>query len=421
MEKETIEAKKENEQENQKRVVKRKEWKIGVKSRRIWRTIIRKIKQFRVPFLFFILFWIAGIITIYVLEIENRTIGHIFLVSICARACECESAFIQFYQLFWPVVFELVIIIFILTTLQDMYGYNPIIAARKIAKHQKNHTVVLGYNHLGERIVDYLREEKKPYALVDIETNKVEDLINFDQPVVVGDYTDEQILELAGVRKCKEVFCVTKDLRKALIAAEVIREMNDECSLYMRVFDEHFREYLAGEPWHAYTFSTSKWTMESVKKWSEGITEETKIILLGNDTIVRRIAQYYGEELKSKVYWFDPEIEPTVYVDLPNVIPYKEDVKFIENLEEKVELEKIEQIYLCWNTNEKFSDAIILTVALKKQYPEIKLYVRMFDEELAKIAKAVGVTTFSTSAYAFKMLQKEVNWYSGIAPKNEEE
>ena len=79
-------------------------------------------------------------------------------------------------------------------------------------------------------------------------------------------------------------------------------------------------------------------------------------------------------------------------------------------------MENISQMYICWNTEDLFSDAIILTVAVKKKYPNIDLYVRMFDEELAEIAKSINATTFSSSAFAFEMLQCEVKENSGIYP-----
>jgi hypothetical protein len=316
----------------------------------------------------------------------------------------------------WPLLFELLILAFIVTTLQEIYGYNPIMRARKLAYSKRNHTVVLGFNHLGERIVDYLQEHRHPYSLVEIDYDKVEDLIHFGQPVVVGDYTDIDIVKLSGVKRCKEVFCVTRDLRRALIAAEKVRELNPSCDLYMRVFNEHFQKHFTNEPWNAFTFSTSKWAMESVQLWSKSVKKGDAIIVLGNDTLVTRIVEYYGETLEVKVHLIDPEIEPAVYDDFPNVCPHKDEIQFIENLEVKYDLKNISQIYICWNTEEQFSDAIILTVALKQQYPNIEIFVRMFDEELADIAKTIDAKTFSTSAYAFEMLQKEVKQDSGIFP-----
>ncbi|MFW9924086.1 MAG: NAD-binding protein [Candidatus Thorarchaeota archaeon] len=335
-------------------------------------------------------------------------------MSICVRANQSSIVFFSIYQFIWPLLFELIILTFILSTLQDFYGYNPIISSRKLASSRSNHTVVLGYNHLGERIVEFLRNHKRPYSVVEIELDKVDDLISFNQPVVVGDYTDIAIMKLAGVEKCKEVFCVTTDLRRALIAAVKVRELNKTCALYMRVFDEHFRDYLTGEPWNAFTFSSSEWAMESVKTWCNGVNENNKIIVLGNDTIVKRIVEFYSQELKSEVYLFDPEIDLEVYNDLSRVFPEKAKIRFIENLEERFDMKEIIQMYICWNTEKLFSESILLSAAIKAKYPDIQLYVRIFDEELAQIAKSINTTTFSTSAYAFHMLQKEVKENSGI-------
>jgi hypothetical protein len=383
-----------------------------------FRTIRNQFKQFLLPFLIFILFWIAGFITFYIIEPPaTRSFWNILLVSMAIKESNGSDAFFNFYQFLWPLLFELLILTFILSTLQELYGYNPLFKSRRNASHKKNHTVVLGYNHLGERIVEFLRKNKQPYSLIEIDLDRVEELINFDQPVIVGDYTDVDVMELAGVRKCKEVICVTSDLRRALIAAKKVREINNNCNLYVRVFNDHFRDYLRGDPWRAFTFSTSKWTMDSVKGWSENMQENDEVIVLGNDSIVMRIVDYYGRELKCKVYLIDPEIDPEIYNDLPNVLAYQEKVQFLANLEERCELSNTKQIYLCWNSEELFSDAILLTVAIKKRYPKINLFVRMFDDELAQIAKAIDAITFSTSAYAFQMLQQEVKPNSGIYPK----
>ena len=382
-----------------------------MKSNNRIRAFRNQLKTFRLPFFIFLLFWIIGFVVFYIIE-ENKNFWNIVLTSICVN--ESTHTFYNFYQFLWPLLFELLILTFILSALQEFYGYNPIVNSRKLAKGKKNHTVVLGHNHLGARIVEHLRKHKRPYTVVDINHSNVDDLISQNQPVVVGDYTDINIIKLAGIEKCKEVFCVTRDLRRALIGAEKVRELNQKCALYMRVFDDHFRTFLAGEPWNAFTFSSSKWAMESVQNWAKDIDNDKQVIILGNDTLVHRLVEYFGTRLKVKVNLIDPDIDHEVYQDFPNVNAIEERVQFIENLNENFDMDKISQIYICWNTAELFSDAIILTVALRKEHPHIDVIVRMFDEELAEIAKFSEAKTFSTSAYAFQMLQKEVKKDSGI-------
>ena len=208
------------------------------------RAVWLQLMRFRLPLLIFLLFWGGGIITFLIIE-ENKNFWNILLISICAKSSEAHQSFFNLYNFIWPLMFELLILSFILTTIQEFYGFNPIVSSRKLASSQKEHTVVLGYNHLGMRIVEHLRIRKQPYALIEIEESRVEDLINLHQPVVIGDYTDCNIMKLAAVDKCKEVFCVTRDLRRVLIAAEKIRLLNKTCDLYMRVYNDHFREYVS--------------------------------------------------------------------------------------------------------------------------------------------------------------------------------
>ena len=229
--------------------------------------------------------------------------------------------------------------------------------------------------------------------------------------MVAGDYTNDDIIELTGIKKCKEIFCVSSNLRSSLIAAEKARELNEECKLYMRMFDEHFREYLEGDPWDAYTFSTSGWIMESIKEWTKKI--DGSVLILGNDSTVKRIIQYIGEEIKKEIHVIDPFIDPDLF-DSETIHVHNEEVKYLESIEDFCNLKDVSQVYICWNEEELFSDAIMMTKALKQKYSHISVYVRMFDEELARIATVLDAIPFSTSAFAFQMLQKEVDMNSGI-------
>ncbi|MCE7737812.1 MAG: hypothetical protein GPJ50_00405, partial [Candidatus Heimdallarchaeota archaeon] len=171
---------------------------------------------------------------------------------------------------------------------------------------------------------------------------------------------------------------------------------------------------LAAEPYNAFTFSISNWAMDSVKKWSESL--DGKALILGQDTLVQRILTYFGDFLKKEIVAIHPDIEAELYSEYPNVLILRENAKYLESLEELSDIEEMDQIYICWNKEELFSDAIILTMELKKKYPDKEIFVRIFDEELAEIAKNIGASTFSTSAYAFQMLQNEVRQNSNIFP-----
>jgi len=372
----------------------------------------RQLRRFTIPLIIFILYWVAGVVLVYFIE-SDKSLGNLILVSMGIRQ-GLGSDFLGIYQLLWPILFELLILGFLASVLLELYSFNPEAHSLRKVKQQKNHSVVLGYNHLGERIVDYLKEHKKPYVVVEIQQERADSLIFAGEPIIVGDHSDDTILKTAGIQRCKEVFCVTTKLRSALVAAGKIRKLNPDCNLYMRVFNEHFRQNLTSDPYNAFTFSISNWAMDSVKHWSEKL--EKKAIILGNDTLVQRILKYFGDILKKDIVAIDSEIEPDLFANYPNISIIQEDAIYLESIEDCCEMEEISQIYICWNREELFSDSIILAMELRKKYPNIEVFVRIFDEELAELARNTGASTFSTSAYSFKMLQNEVRQNSNLYP-----
>ncbi len=370
----------------------------------------RQLRRFTIPLIIFISYWGAGVVLAYFIEVD-KSFWNLLLVSMSIRD-GTTSDFLRIYQMLWPILFELLILGFLASILLELYSFNPEAHSLRKAKHQKNHSIILGYNHLGERIVDYLREHKKSYVVVDHDQDRADSLIFAGEPVIEGDYSDETVLRTAGIKKCKEVFCVTTKLRNALVAAGKIRKLNPNCDLYMRVFNEHFRQNLTSKPYNAFTFSTSNWAMNSVKHWSEKL--EKKALILGSDSLVKRILSYFGEILKKDIVAIDSAIEPDLYSDFSNVSVIQDDAIYLESIEDCCDMGEISQVYICWNKQELFSDSIILTMELRKNYPTIEVYVRIFDEELAELARDSGASTFSTSAYSFKMLQKEVRRHSNL-------
>ena len=91
---------------------------------------------------------------------------------------------------------------------------------------------------------------------------------------------------------------------------------------------------------------------------------------------------------------------------------------FLSDLKPHVNIDSVSQVFICWKRDTEFDDALYLTYKLHLRYPQIQVYVRIFDEELIDLVKRYGAKTFSTSKKAFKMLQKEVPSDSTISPLN---
>jgi len=144
---------------------------------------------------------------------------------------------------FWGqcVLFGIVISIFFLQVLQQ---YNPKEGCRMLAREIRNHVVVVGYTHLGARIVEHLRKSGMPYVLVDKDAEAVSELIREGEPVIVDNAKLESTLADAGVAHAKTVVVATNNVETALLVTKRAREANSGAHIIVRCYVDDFAEIL---------------------------------------------------------------------------------------------------------------------------------------------------------------------------------
>jgi len=371
-----------------------------------------KLKQYKLAFIFLFLFWFGGFMGFIITE-PNEDIGVLLLYSLGVRRPEPTGDFASFYALVWPILLEVIVFGFIMG--EFLEKYNPIITSRILAKHKRNHTVIIGYQHLSERIVEYCAENKEQFCIIEDNEELVEDLINASYPVVVGDATETTNLEFANVKRAKEVFINIGDVRVAIICTEKIRKMNPDCRIYVRAFENHVQEYLEQPPLNAFSFSTSKWAMEGIKEWTKGKTG--KAIVIGRDSLTHRIAYHISLQPEREVFLFDDIHDGIEFIVNEKLHIITEFACFLSDLRAHVNLEEVSQVFICWKKDSEFDESLYLTSKLNLRYPQMEVFVRIFDEELVDLVEKYHAKTFSTSQNAFEKLQKEVMSDSGIAPR----
>jgi hypothetical protein len=371
-----------------------------------------KLKQYKIQFLFLIFFWFGGFIFFYLTQ-PSESIWIIFLYSLSIRRPISSNDFISFYTLIWPILLEVIVFGFIMGELLEKY--NPVITCRILAKHRRNHTVIIGYQHLSERVVDLCISNKKRFCVIEDDEELVEDLVNSGYPVVIGDPTELYNLNDANIKKAKEIFINVDDARIAIICTEKVRQLNDECPIYVRAFEDHVQDYLEQPPLNALAFSTSKWAMEVINEWTKG--KKGTAIVIGRDRLTHRIAHHISLQPDREVYLFDDEHDGIEFIVGPNLHIIQEFVCFLSDLRPYVDLDKVSQVFICWMKETEFDEALYLTSKLDLRYPNIEIYVRIFDEELKNLVEKYGAQTFSTSQNAFRKLQNEVSPDSAITLK----
>ncbi|MFQ6074837.1 MAG: potassium channel family protein [Candidatus Bathyarchaeia archaeon] len=122
--------------------------------------------------------------------------------------------------------------------------FSPELGCRLMARETQNHTVVIGYTHLGIRLVDLFLSREIPYTLIEEDPSLVRDLLSRGEPVVVGDPREVETLKDAGVPRAEVVIVATDDLSRIFLVSKRVRDMNERCLLIVRCFQEELTEVL---------------------------------------------------------------------------------------------------------------------------------------------------------------------------------
>jgi voltage-gated potassium channel len=122
--------------------------------------------------------------------------------------------------------------------------YNPQEGCRMLAGELRNHVIVVGYTHLGARIVEHLREAGLPYVLVDRDPAVVDDLVRLGEPVVVDNAKQDSTLVDAGIAHARTVVVATNNVETALLVTKKAREKNSKAHIIVRCYMDDFAEIL---------------------------------------------------------------------------------------------------------------------------------------------------------------------------------
>jgi hypothetical protein len=370
-----------------------------------------KLKQYRVQFLLLLIFWLIGF-TIFAITEPFQNLWDLFLISIAVRTPPDATDFTNFYGLIWPILLEVIVFGFLVGELLEKY--NPVVTSRILAKHRHNHTVIIGYDHLAERIIEYCIDHKKRFSAIEDDAELVEDLINNGYPVIVGDPTDDLNIKSANFEDAKEVFICENDVRISILCTEKIRKINKECPIYVRVFEDHVQEYLKQGNLDAFGFSTSKWAMEGIREWCKG--KQGKAIVIGRDRLTHRIAHHISVERNRDTYLFDDEHDGIEFEESDKLHYIQEFARFLSDIRPHVNLDEVTQAFICWKLESEFDESLYLASKFHLRYPKMEVYVRIADEELIELVKRHNAKTFSTSQNALERLQQIVSRDSAIYP-----
>ncbi|MFF0342242.1 NAD-binding protein [Kribbella sp. NPDC004875] len=103
----------------------------------------------------------------------------------------------------------------------------------------RNHVVVCGLGTVGARVLEILTERGVAVVGVDMDEDApgIQVAHRLRIPVVIGDSSNEETLRSAGVQRCQSVLAITDGDITNLESAMVVRDLNPEARITMRMFD----------------------------------------------------------------------------------------------------------------------------------------------------------------------------------------
>jgi voltage-gated potassium channel Kch len=172
-----------------------------------------------------------------------------------------ESTWGRIYQPFTQVVVFGAVASFIATNV--LRRHRPEATARLLAGEARDHVVVIGHTHLGERVRDASIDGGAEVVVVDDDPGRISSILHEEAPLVLGDPRDEAILRAASIARAKLVVVAWDGAEVAAIAGRIVRKLNPSCELVLRCPDDDVGEVLA-RAYHAKVVSTSRLVAERV-------------------------------------------------------------------------------------------------------------------------------------------------------------
>lgn len=340
----------------------------------------------------------------FALTQTGATVKDIILMTFYMKEPIITNNFVAFYNLFGSIVVLQGILQIMIG--RSMEKANPTMMCREIAKDIKRPYIVVHHGHVGSRITDFLREHKKKYIVIEEEEELVDGLLEAGEPVIVEDPLDEHAWDDVDVKNAKAVFLCEDDPKETIILASKIRKINKKVPMVVRVFEDEIREMLEQDPFNATCFSTSKTTLTEIKELWLDSSKKGKVVIIGIANFTRLLAMELNK-MGRKVVVVDTEETELDYFNGTSIKAVEGDGSQMQLLESpEVGIQTAQQVF--FGIKNELKSSIVGSVNIKKKYPNIDVYVRLFDDDLAEFLERLGIKTFSTSKYMIEILKKKV-------------
>ncbi|MGP3984823.1 NAD-binding protein [Streptomyces sp. KR80] len=148
----------------------------------------------------------------------------------------------QILQLLAGFAGMLVLPLLFAVVLESYGAFRAASAVRRPRRGLSGHVVLLGLGKVGTRVLDRLRELDIPVVCVERDQNARGIALARSRrvPVVIGDVTEEGVLEAAKIKRSKALLALTSSDSTNLEAVLYAREVRPDLRVVLRLYDDEF-------------------------------------------------------------------------------------------------------------------------------------------------------------------------------------
>ncbi|NMC05453.1 MAG: hypothetical protein GYA24_09585 [Candidatus Lokiarchaeota archaeon] len=313
---------------------------------------------------------------------------------------DLETDYGHFYSKYSEfVVFGLLIG---LVTVDAFRNYDPSKTCEILASKLKNHAVIVGYDHLGIRLHEYLESRGIPNVVVSKHKADLSELYEDENPAVYYDDLDDDFPKKIELKKARYLFLLEDEIVFNLRMVLLARRIGSKARIAVRCFQDNFAPVF--ERYGATILSASSATVKSV--FSEHLSDPRikEIIIIGYSHFAERISAHATRR----------GIHNSIIAECDDLVKYHNKLETTERQLVKIFRGnpmdyKVLQEAGVFDGEEKAiiiaiesDDVILLARALKERNPKALVIARTFSDEIEVVLEEMGVVPISTSKHALK-------------------
>ncbi|NVM29327.1 MAG: NAD-binding protein [Candidatus Helarchaeota archaeon] len=283
------------------------------------------------------------------------------------------------YGNFYPIITEFIIFgwIFMLITVEVYRKYHPEQTCLALSRSMRNHAVIIGYSHFGQRIKEYLDQKNKHSVVIEDDEQLARELIEAEEPIVPKKPLDKEILDDANIKDAKLILNTKDDLESLVVATDLIREVNKTCKIICRCYDDSLAKILEKQL-GCDTISTSRYACQVVFTEIEKGKVENLVIIGCNHTARRLMKKLKANDINYKVIERDKKRVEDIIDEEPIIIG---DAKDLDILKEA----GVPTAELVVTLMDASGEVLIIVDQIRELNKNCHLMCRFFHEEVAEL------------------------------------